>query len=480
MGLVVSAARVRTVSLLAPWLALELLGSAGAAEVEIGLNFTASTLDEVGWFPPDSMMAVGEEHVVELINGGYAVYRKTDGARIRSDTLDGFWRASGAAPDGSAFDPRLLYDPSNRRWFAASIDNYGGPNNVLLAVSQSADPTAGWTGFKIPSDPLGELWAEFPRMGMNAEWVVVATNPYRLGGDFTYDTSLLLAPKADLLAATPSVADATQFRALPPTEVGVNAQPVVHHGGSDGPGVLLADLSLFELLIRADVAGDVSDPVVSGGVQIPTQGFPPPPEAPQPGPKQGLDTGGIQHFQSNVVELRGSIWAVSTVDLAGKPGLRWLEIDRVTNEIRQAGAMTHEELSFYHGSIAVNEFGDVVVACSGSSESQFVSSYAFVGETRNGVTHFSEPILMKAGVSDYDPFPSANLNRWGDYSATVVDPTDPRVFWTIQEFVFDTDVWGTQITQLILTPEPTPALLRIVALTALAVLARRRRRSCDG
>ena len=46
-------------------------------------------------------------------------------------------------------------------------------------------------------------------------------------------------------------------------------------------------------------------------------------------------------------------------------------------------------------------------------------------------------------------------NRWGDYSATVIDPVDPCTFWTFQEFVAvsagDRDVggsWGIQITEL--------------------------------
>jgi hypothetical protein len=464
------------IALIASMLAAGSPQAAGAAEVALGLNFTASTLDEVGFVPPDSMMAVGDDHIVELVNGGYAVYRKADGMRIQSDTLDGFWRAAGVEPDSTAFDPRLLYDPSNRRWFAASIDNFGGPNNILLAVSRSPDPNGGWRGFKIPSDPLGELWAEFPRMGMNAEWVFVATNPFRLGGEFTFDTSLFVASKADLVAATPTIVDATLFRIVSRTEVGINAQPVVDLDASADPGILLADMSIFGFLTLADVEGEVREPVISGGLQIPTEGFAPPPEAPQPGPKRGLDTGGIQHFQSNVIKRGSSLWGVSTVGLEGRPALRWLEIDAVSSEIRQTGLITHEELSFYHPSIAVNDFGDVVIGCSGSSESQFVSSYAFVGGTREGVTIFADPILLKAGVSDYEPFPAGGLNRWGDYSATVVDPTDPQTFWTIQEFVYDTDLWGTQVTQLTLTLEPSSALLGVFSLAATAALAWRVRR----
>ncbi|HXD40094.1 MAG TPA: hypothetical protein VN649_06000, partial [Ramlibacter sp.] len=38
--------------------------------------------------------------------------------------------------------------------------------------------------------------------------------------------------------------------------------------------------------------------------------------------------------------------------------------------------------------------------------------------------------------------------RWGDYSATVVDPRHPLRFWTFQEWPSAQDVWSTQITEL--------------------------------
>ena len=38
------------------------------------------------------------------------------------------------------------------------------------------------------------------------------------------------------------------------------------------------------------------------------------------------------------------------------------------------------------------------------------------------------PRLFQAGITNY-PFP-----RWGDYSATSLDPTDDWSFWTVQEY----------------------------------------------
>jgi hypothetical protein len=68
------------------------------------------------------------------------------------------------------------------------------------------------------------------------------------------------------------------------------------------------------------------------------------------------------------------------------------------------------------------------------------------------VTTFGEPLQLKAGVAAYFQDFGSGRNRWGDYSATVIDPADPFTFWTFQEFVSSEDRWSTQITQLLLPP----------------------------
>ena len=120
-----------------------------------------------------------------------------------------------------------------------------------------------------------------------------------------------------------------------------------------------------------------------------------------------------------------------------------------------------------------------MIGFSGSGPSQFVSAYAVEGQTINGVTTFGDPLLLKAGVSDYEVTFGAGRNRWGDYSATVLDPDDPNRFWTIQEWVSGTDIWSTQITELDTVPEPATLFLWGTSMAALALAARWRRRRQD-
>src|SRR2546430_9736941 len=47
-----------------------------------------------------------------------------------------------------------------------------------------------------------------------------------------------------------------------------------------------------------------------------------------------------------------------------------------------------------------------------------------------------DPVTLKAGEGNYYKTfrTSADRNRWGDYSATQVDPADDTSFWTTQEY----------------------------------------------
>src|SRR5437773_5792661 len=87
--------------------------SGSRADVFIGQDFTASNYNQTSPLSPvpDTMGAVGPFQVVELINGRYAVYRKSDHTLVQSSTLDQFWIDGGVTPANHAFDPRVVYDP---------------------------------------------------------------------------------------------------------------------------------------------------------------------------------------------------------------------------------------------------------------------------------------------------------------------------------------------------------------------------------
>jgi len=446
-----------------PVLALGVCALAAQAQevtVEIGMNFTGATRltrepfeDGATESPPDTMGAVSEDHIALFLNGRYAIFRKSDGLLLWDDIPNGFWTSAGVAPvDAAAWDPRVLYDASTQRWFAASAESevYPYASTILLAVSETADPTMGWTAFRIECDSTETAWPDFPMLGLDANAVYLTTQNYvdPLGSVFGGSTVIVL-PKSDLVSATPTMAGATVFEMLPKEVVRRWSQPLVNLDGGGLPTSLwshgFAGVGLFS---KKPVSGPVEAPSLGAQEWVPVTPTPNViPEAKQPGGARDLKTGG-QWFKSNVILRNGSVWVVHHVDNGGRVAVSWHQIDPSTNTQLQEGLIADPELDLIFPSIAVNEFDEVVIGFTSTGETQFPSAYAVVGTTMAGITDFGEPILLAQGTSTHDVDPASGNNRWGDYSATVVDPSDSRTFWTFQEFVHAEDDWGVQVTEI--------------------------------
>lgn len=438
---------------------LTALSPSMARAAVVGLNFTGSTRAEVGLNPPDTMGAVGPDHIVELNNGRFAVYDKQNGDLIAAQTHNAFWTAAGVPPDKYAFDPRIVYDASIGRWFAVAVDNNSHANQFLVGVSNGADPSGPWQGLGLQSDGDQQQFADFPTLGINAVGVYIAANMVSIDTGAFDSSSIVVIPKSDLLGDPPAALRATLIEDIGGQSGPFSQQPAVDLDGSGLPlpivGVSRSPPSAF--FYHSQIEGSILQARL-GLLNFPlVDALSPPPNARQPviggAPKARLHAGD-DRFSSNVIVQNGHLWAVQAVAHDDRAAARWFEIDPQTAGIVQTGLVADSTLDFIYPSIAVNDSGDVVIGMTGSSPTQPASSYAAVGETVGGVTTFGSPMLLKAGVDDYERLDSLSRNRWGDYSATVVDPADPNSFWTFQQFVSGDDEWAIQITQILVGESP--------------------------
>jgi hypothetical protein len=448
-----------------------------AISLEVGLAYTGRILDSV---PPDTQGAVGADHVVELENGGFSVYDKQDGTEIaRTADLDEFWEAAGVDPDGLwSFDPRVLYDPTSERWFAVSVDGAGlgptggvGANRILVAVSETSDPTQGWTGFAIDSDATDRSWADFPQVGLDADALYVSASMLGVGGVGAVTNTFVVVPKADLLATAPTASGATSLQRVGTRVSGFVPTPVVDLDGGGLPTHLYSGrLTQFGAIQSSRIDGPVDAPTYTGGGFIMIDPMPEPPYAQQPGPKADIDTGAYEGvFSGGVIRQNGIDWTVQAVEFDGRVALRWIQIDPENDIVLDSGVIADPVLDLFYPSIAVNEFDEIVIGMNGSSESDFVGAYAIAGAKVGGVTTFGDLMLLRPGVADYERLGGGPpRNRWGDYSATVVDPTNPHRFWTFQEYVYAEDTHATWISELIFVPEPGTVALVACGVALLA------------
>lgn len=419
-----------------------------APTVTIGANFPGSNVSVSGLVPPDSDGAVGPGQFVELVNGSYRVYDKT-GTLLQQSSLNGFWQAAGISDVGLAYDPRVLYHPVSQRWFAASSENPRTPHPMLVAVSNTSDPTQGWRGVEIPFDFGGQYWADFPKLGIDQDGVFISATMVPFFDNF--HAGRIIIPKADLLQAVPSATNASVL--LDPQEPEIDQQPAVAFQSSGSEPFLAGNLTLDGQLKITSVDGPVTSPTVNTSDRVvsvpPTLG---PDFATQKGTDVQVNTGPvIFNFSSSAVLQGGKLFAVQGVDQPGVAALRWFEIgDPLTNPtVLDSGIIRPPGLNVYYGSIAVNPLGQAVIGFSGSGPNDYPSAYAVAGTLNGDTLTFGDPILLKAGVA-----PDTS-GRFGDYSATTYDPTDPSHFWTIQEWTSEGSQWSTEISEVNFGPAPS-------------------------
>jgi hypothetical protein len=173
----------------------------------------------------------------------------------------------------------------------------------------------------------------------------------------------------------------------------------------------------------------------------------------------------------NVIYRNGSLWATHTVFLpadglvgssASRSAVQWWEISPTAFTVNQFGRLDDGTgVTFYaFPSIGVNQFSDFVIGYSRFSASQFASAnYAYHGHMDLPNTLQADTVL-KAGEAKYNKPDTNGLNRWGDFSHTVVDPVNDTDIWTIQQYAAlpsgGFDRWSTWWGKIVPPATPTP------------------------
>ncbi len=160
-----------------------------------------AALDDDGTrIPPDTMGAVGPNHLLVMLNTQVRIASKT-GTTMSTVSLSSFW-TSGTGLAGNPFDPHVVFDPLSNRWLATAFaDPRSATSAVWFAISATNDPTGTWHFYQWRTDATGATWADYPGLGVNATWVAITANMFGLAGEGTYaGVKMWVLDKAALLA----------------------------------------------------------------------------------------------------------------------------------------------------------------------------------------------------------------------------------------------------------------------------------------
>jgi hypothetical protein len=396
--------------------------------------------------PPDTMGAAGPNQLVSFLNSEVGFFSKTTGVRLNPGvSLLDFWSPliSGNGLPNDVFDPKVIYDPGIDRFLAVTLDGRLPTDNswVLLAVSLSSDPRAGWNTWALPADTTGATWADFPGLGVDNNNVYVTVNLFdNAAFPIFHNSKIFRVPKSQLfILPQVTMLSWTEF-----INIGFNLQPAHSFGAATTEyfvtesDTVIGNRRFLDLLA---ITGTPATLVPRGNVEVsPYPNIASLPDAPQ----TQIDTGDTRIL--NVVHRNGRIYATHTVANGAntKTEVAWYEI--VTSSpptLAQQGRVSHASRFYYYPSIAVNVNGDIGLGFSGSSPTEFPGGY-YTARLHTDPPGATQPVgLLKAGEAPYFETGTGNDNRWGDFSATVVDPTDDLTFWTLQEYAQTDNQWGT-------------------------------------
>jgi hypothetical protein len=451
------------------------------------------------FIPPDTMGTVGQTQYVVTTNGSYSVYDKATGNRlsIMSDTA--FWAAAGQT--GANGDTRIMYNSDANRFIMVSFG--ASVADLQIAVSDTANALGTWKSVKFTGFAGGT--ADYPTLALDKNAVYIGTNNFKVGcnpanpaANAFCGTTLNVIPLDSLFnGGAPTVAGMKQFVTpyVPGNPLnedrgfaiqGVNSNAAGSTGKAVAASLFDYDSIRYNIngLTPASAAGATEGPVQFMGEAAFQTAGPGRQPADIAANRRVIDTLD-ERISSSVYEVNGRIYMLHTVnsllDPQDEARIRMVVLDSATNAIIDQFDIGSAGYDYYQGSIAVNQFGEVVVGYNRSGldpATGKIGFYARVFKTGadgklygNGV----EYLLKESLTNDYHNGSlkgqaAAGRQRWGDYSQVSVDPTDPHKFWLIGEFAREYNTpedghpggtggsrWSTWIAGIDVAAVPEPA-----------------------
>src|ERR1700730_14105475 len=396
-----------------------------------------------GSAPSDANLAVGPNHIVQIVNTEYAVYNK-NGTIFSGypQTIGSLFNALGGNCAGNWGDPIAQYDKAADRWLISQLGNFNAPFTECIAVSQTNDPTG---AYNLYSYDLGTNFNDYQKMGV---WPTATNSAYTgtynifaNGATFVgaalcaYDRTAMLSGAASPASICFTINNDGGF--LPSDLDGSTPPP-------DGtPGYFLNFETLGSLRLYQFAANfrNPGSSTLSAPIDIGVASFN---EAcgggtciPQSGTSQQLDSLGdrlmyrlaYRNFgDHDALVVNHSIAAGSSV------GVRWYELRSSLNgafAVFQQGTFAPDSNYRWMGSAAMDQAGDIAIGYSASGNN-LNPAIRYTGRTPTdapGTMRAESSLLAGTGSQ------TGGLSRWGDYSALRIDPSDDCTFWYTNQYL---------------------------------------------
>lgn len=447
-----------------------------------------------GVSPPDSNGEVGPNHVVVMCNLSFQIYNKSGTSVFGPAANNTLWSGfGGPCQTQNAGDPVVLYDQLATRWLLSQFTSGSAPFYNCVAISQTPDPTGAYFRYAIITGPTGANFPDYPKYGVWPDAYYLSTReflgsagPFQGVGAYALNRAQMLAgnpsPQVISFLVPPSGSGSNVGDGLLPADVDGTTPPPVGSpeyfmGSMDNNGQYGAPQdalnlykfhvdfvtpanSTFTLTNVLSAASFNSILGLCGGGRA---------CIPQPSTTTRIDHLGYRQRPLHRLAYRNfgtheSLVTNQSVSAGTGPsgevsGIRWWEVrnPNVAPVVFQEGTYAPGLTDGIHrwmGSIAMDAAGNMGLAYSVGNGTVFPGvryTGRLVSDPLGQMPQGESAIIAGTGSQ-------TGSNRWGDYSALSVDPTDDQTFWFVSEYVPTTSSvgWRLRIGSFRVAPAATP------------------------
>lgn len=438
-----------------------------------GLGFSPAPGSPTAGEPPDPWVAVGPEHVVQVVNTAFR-FSSRSGAALKTVDMFDFFKLGIFYQRGQVayFDPHVVYDSLHQRWIAieASFDCFTddpkptiGTGYVDIAISDGPDPTKGWGVF---SPVYPEALPDFPGIGTSTDKAVTSANVFGLvstgsGMGCEPDENLFSGTEMDVMAWSELIGSGSinidyfsgphdfpiDYFSWRPALQTPASSPTVFAVAETGLGAVA-----YARITGTPAGGGVTSISAPADLSSIITPFAEPPPPKQPG--QGTIANAVDGRPTDAIWKDNRLAFVSTFPCnpaAADPTIRdCVRVSEVNTStpaspsVIQSFLIGEEGADLYMGGIgyALNDDLHVVYTRSSETIGQYPSSYGAYQSAKAANNSLSARGLLSAGGGNYPG------TRWGDYVGVAQDPQVPNAVWQGNEHSAGGNYWATEISQL--------------------------------
>ena len=402
--------------------------------------------------PSDLSLAVGPNHIVQVVNWQMAVYTKkgamysTTGMSLGTKASNAIFAGFGGRCEGGNAsdhgDTVVRYDQLAGRWvFIQPV--FAAPYAMCYAVSTGPDPLGTYNRYEFAR----QEFPDYPRLGVWPDGYYTGTS----AGDTVVQKRICAADRAKMLMGQPATEQCVGKSGVNffnpsdldgPTGPPAGAPNIVMAMGGTQLSSVFQDDGVYAYNFHVDWTNP-SATTLTGPTKITVASYHYLCDGqltncvPQMGSSTKLDAQGDKLMQRLVYRNFGDHQSLVITHSVNGPtaggGLRWYEfrIDGSGNPVLYQQSTFAPDTGYrWLGSAAIDGRGDIGIGFSFGSATTYQGQRfaARAAADPLGTLGYRESVLIDSTAA------KGGGNRYEDFATTVVDPTDDATFWYMGDY----------------------------------------------